>query len=567
MYLKLSLVDELFIIKNFDLLGVELPLPVNLSIKLYNKVDSLYQEILTISETTTVSRNLLTNPKVIYASIFTDGKLTKSHILINVVQQEQLQRYELTYSSHYGYRPTSTTFLKRYTLSMPAWSSAYKNDVSVYSKTIHPLFLLTERLFYKTNEYLWNNLTNTDTVIRKVELSAPIFSVKNKETDSYIAQTLIKQKESINKVSETKLNLKNVLLFENIKSTDVEKFPLQLGKVFNHIIIKSELETVVTVIGFNEYGERVTETLYLNDVAPATSLNKYKSVESVSSLMVDNVLLISNFINCKDTNTIRYPYEVSGSVTKTKQIDVPAYKFNADTSCLNSYHKENIIISGDLEDSYRVKEMQEDSQFFVTNQDDLIVLTDGKLSTGLLRKTLETPMPIHPSNNNNSIVSVLTEDSYLDNTIEFQINTKDILESFGNVSILIKLVSEKGTLYLSTDNDWVEEFTYKFVNNINPIYIEMDVSELHYLSLEVSFNSVVYQASVRKDDIPLTDTNLMYDEILHTGSSLIGVRDNIYYSILCEKDYYEIIGNNKLSYNDYNPMTMIVKTTKGDMNA
>lgn len=567
MYLKLSLVDELFIVKNFDLLGVELPLPVNLSIKLYNKVDSIYQEILTVSQTTTVSRNLLTNPKVIYASIYIEGKLTKSHILINVVQQEHLQRYELKYSSQYGYRPTSNTFLKRYTLSMPAWSSAYKNDVSVYSKTIQPLFLLAERLLYKTNEYLWNNLTNTDTVIRKVELSAPVFSIKNKETDKYIAQTLIKQTESINKISETKLNLKNVLLFEDVKSTDVEKFPLQLGKVFNHIIIKSELETVVTIVGFNEYGESITETLYLNDVAPVTSLNKYKSVESVSSLMVDNVVLISNFINCKTTNTIRYPYEVAGSVTKSKQIDVPAYKFNSATKCLNSYHKENIVISGDLEDSYRVKEMQELSQFFVTNQDDLIVLTDGTLYTGLLRKHIETPMMIHPSNNNNSIVSVLTEDSYLDNMIEFQINTKDILEGFGNVSVLIKLVSEKGTLYLSTDNEWVEEFTYKFVNNANPIYIEMDVSELQYLSLEVSFNSVVYQSSVRKDDITLTDTKLKYDEILHTGLTLIGVRDNSYYSILYEKDYYEIVGNNKIAYSAYNPSTITVKTTKGDMNA
>lgn len=567
MYLKLSLVDELFIVKNLDMLGVELPLPANLSIKLYNKVDLLYQEILTISETTPVSRNLLTNPDVIYASVYSGDKLTKSHILINVVHKEQVKRYELTYSSHYGYRSTSNTFLKRYTLSMPAWSSAYKNDVSIYSKTIQPLFLLPERLLYKTNEYLWNNLTNTDAVLRKIELPAPVFVVQNTSTKGYIPQTLIKQTESINKVTEMTLNLKRIQLFENIDSTDIAMFPLQLGKVFNHLIIKSELETIVTIIGFNTYGEQVTETLYVNDVAPVTSLIKYKTVESVSSLTYDNVLKISNYINCTDTNTIRYPYEIAGTVTKTKQIDVPAYKFNPDTQCLNSYHKENIIISGDLEDSYRVKSMKDTSQFFVTNQEDLIVLTDGSLSTGLLRKTIETPMPIHPSNNNNSIVSVLTEDSYLDNVIEFQINTKDIVQSFGNVSILVKLVSEKGALYLSNENEWVEEFTYKFVNNVNPIYIEMDVSELKYLSLEVSFNSVVYQASVRKDDIVTVDTGLQYDKIFHTGLELIGLRDEKYFSIKFEKDYYELVGNNKISYSDYNPSTILVKTTKGAKNA
>ena len=113
MYLKLSLADELFIIKNFTIMGVETDLPDNFLVKIYNKIGSNYIQITELSETGNVSRELLTDPSKVYVSIYIDNKLTKSNLKVNVVQSEVVSTYAITYSSNYGLSLTSTTFLKR----------------------------------------------------------------------------------------------------------------------------------------------------------------------------------------------------------------------------------------------------------------------------------------------------------------------------------------------------------------------------------------------------------------------------------------------------------------------
>lgn len=563
MYLKLSLADELFIIKNFTITGVETNLPDNFLVKLYNKIGSNYIQITELSETGNVSRELLTDPTAVYASIYIDNKLTKSYVKVNVVQSEVVSTYSITYSSNYGLSPTSTTFLKRYTLSMPAWSSAFKNDVSVYSKLIHPLFLITERIYYKTNEYLWNNLRSESNNTRRNSFSSPILSIQRDSDNKYISKSLIKQKEAINNVFLEELNIKNIKLI-NTNHLESLDFPIILGNNFNNLLLKTSEETVITVVGLNQYGESVTESIYVNDVSLVTGLSKYKKIISVTPITKDIIVEIFNYADCLENNTIRYPYEIAGTVTKIKTIDVPSYIYNEETECLNSYHKENLIQTGDLEDSYKIPEMAGFSKFFVTNQEDLVVLKDSKLYTGLLRKTIETPMPIYPSNNNNSLVSVLTEDAHLDNVVEFQINTKDIIEDYGNVSVQIRIISNTGTLYLNSNNDWVEEVSYKFLDNINPIYIELNVSQLTYISVELEFNSVVYQASIRKDIIPLTDTGLEIDDLIHNGEELIAKIGTKYSKVILEKDYYEVVGKNKVAYSKYDPTKYTVKNIKGN---
>lgn len=561
MYIKLSLVDELFIIKNFDLQGAEISLPSNLEVKLYNKVSNTYRLFKTITETSTVESNLLTNPEAVYASIYINNQLMKQHTKVNVTYTEAVSTYALTYTSQYSQTLTSNTFLKRYTLSMPSWSSAFKNDISLYSKLISPLFLVPERIYYKTNEYLWSNLRGQTNQINPITFDSPLLFLKNNETGKYIPRTLIKQKEAINKVITTPLNYKNLKLFSYEHADDV--FPITFGNSFNYVLLKSDVETVVILVGLNEFGEKVTESVYLNDVAQVTALSKYKKLISVTPKTTNAKITVSNYSDCLVDNTIRYPYEVAGTVTKYKNIDVPKYIYNDDTKCLNSYHKENVLISGDLEDSYRINDMYGYDKYFVTNQEDLIVLKDSKLYTGLLRKNIETKMIIHPSNNNNTLVSVLSEDSYFDNIVEFCISPKDIIQNYGHVSAQITLRSSTGVLYLNDNNDWISEPCYKFLNNLNPIYVEINVSEQEYVSIELLFNEVVYQSSVRKDDIPLIDQNTQIDDLLFDGLDLIGKIGNNYFKIELIKDYYEIINDKKISYSYYDKEVNSTSTIKG----
>lgn len=564
MYLKLSLVDELFIIKNFSLMGAEQPLPESLVIKLYNKTSgSTYTKIMEITETAKVPRELLIDPKAVYASIYIDNRLTKSYVKVNVVQSEVKTSYKLTYTSSHGYKITSNTFLKRYTLSMPAWSSAYKNDISLYSKLLQPLLLIPERIFYKTNEYLWNNLRFESNNTRKLLGGSSVMSLLNKETGEYVPQSFIKQKEVINKISLSELRYKKVKLITAEKHDEV--FPITLGGSFNNLFIEADKETFVAIKGLDAYGNFLDEYYYVNDVCLVTSLIKYKKILQISNTTENTNLTVRNYCPCDNTaNTFRTRYSVVGTVTKTKMIEMPKYVYNEDTLSLNSFHKENLVATGDLEDSYKIPSMLGYSKFFVTDQEDLVVLKDNKLHVGLLRKNLETSMPLYPSNNNNSLVSLLTDDAHSDNLVEFQISTKEIIEDYGNVSVKIRINSNKGTLYLNDDNDWVKDPVNKFLNNKNPIYIELDTTDYEYISVEMEFNSIVYQASIRRDTIDLQQFDIELDDMLHDGDSLIGIKDNRYYKINLEKDYFEIVGKSDLTYSKYEESRFKIISLKGN---
>ena len=116
---------------------------------------------------------------------------------------------------------------------------------------------------------------------------------------------------------------------------------------------------------------------------------------------------------------------------------------------------------------------------------------------------------------------------------------------------------------MNDDNDWVSEQCHKFLNNLNPIYVEINVSDYEYVSVELLFNQVVYQSSVRKDDIPLTDQNIQIDDLLFDGLDLIGKIGNNYFKIELVKDYYEIISDKKISYSYYDKEINSTNTVKG----
>lgn len=563
MYLKLSLVDELFIVKNFSLGGVEIDLPNDLVIKLYNKHNSTYNQIAEINQTSQVKRTLLSDPSVVYASTYIDGKLKKSFIKVRVTNSEVRQSYHINYTSSFSNSLTSNTFLKRYTLSMPAWSSAYKNDISQYSKLVAPLYLLTEKIYYKTNEVLWNNLKGIRNNIKRFESKSSVMSLKRLSDSSFVASSYIKQKEAINKIAETKLPLRKVFLFEeDLLDLDL---PITLGNSFNNIFLQADKEAVIFLKGLDHRGNLISESVYIDDVAHVTSLLKYKKLLSVASTTQDISIKVSNHLPCDETgNTFRTKYEVSGTVSKTKSLETPKYLFNTESLTLNSYHRENTIQTGDFEDSYRVPLLRDASKYFVTTTDDIVSLINGQLFTGLLRKNIETDMPLYASNNNNSLVSLLTNDAHIDNVVEFQIRTKDILTEFGKVSVQIRLRSDYGTLYLDDDNDWVKEPCYKFLTNSNPIYVELDTTGYGYVSVELDLGATTYQASIRKDNIELTSHDFYYDDILHDGDELIGIRGNEYFNISLEKDYFEIVGASKFTYSEYHPNDYKITNLKGN---
>lgn len=158
-------------------------------------------------------------------------------------------------------------------------------------------------------------------------------------------------------------------------------------------------------------------------------------------------------------------------------------------------------------------------------------------------------MPLYPSNNNNTIVSTLNDNVSSDNSVEFIISTQTIMDMYG--VYLATIISEiDGQIYYLNDmNEWVEEKVDKLINNITPIYIELDTTSVEYISIVVIVNDIKYQASVLKNKIEIVKTDIIVDSLKHTGNFLIDYKnDNEIFKIDCIKDYYEYINDTTINY-------------------
>ena len=194
MYLKLSAKNEEFQLLFLDEEGLEFNPGLPLSIKLFNKIGTTYQAFQT--ETTQKFEYInsrLTDKKVMFVDVTLNNVLLKAKIKVEVVTTETRVRYKVTYETTYPFRKLSTTFLRRISLGMPAWSTAFKNDISVFSKVFYPLYLIPERLYYKTKEALNNNLINKN-YKRSIQTRNTI-AIAKKENGDIISRTFIKEKE------------------------------------------------------------------------------------------------------------------------------------------------------------------------------------------------------------------------------------------------------------------------------------------------------------------------------------------------------------------------------------
>lgn len=583
MYLKLSANNERFQVKFLSDSGAEVIPNSIITTILYNKINSDYIPFQTeTSLSFQYSHKQITDKTTIFADVFIDGIIYKSKVKVSVINSEVILKYHVNYESSYSVRPLTNKFLRRVSLGMPQWSTAYKNDISVYSKTFYPLYLLPEKLFYKTNEALNKNLRNKKHK-KRVSVRQPIAVAK--QGTRIIPQTYIKEKEMITNINKIPIIQKGV----NLVSFDTDvTYPVKLDKTFNSLFIKSDKECLLIIKGVSPERRLISETLFCDGVLYSVSLLKYKEITDISYVAVAGTekveLTCTNYMSLnKYQNNFRKNHLVTDGVTSDKELDVPLYLYNSDTLTVNTFFSKVWDNEVDYQDSYFIPEMENHKGFFVTDEEDLLflkttelatestvnllsetpqqLLTEGSTSqifTGLLRTNLETSMPIYSSNNNNSIVSALQSNVMEQNEVEFQILCKDLVEEFGNISVNISINVDGRIYYLDDNNEWVTDKVYKFLYNKNPIYVSYDTYGIGYISVVLECNGIPYQASIVKNKVEGKGTGVVVDKLYHNGVDLIGTHKDELFTIEIVKDYYEFNNDNSISYDDYGRDTTLL---------
>lgn len=583
MYLKLSANNERFQVKFLSDSGEEVIPNSTITTILYNKINSNYIPFQT--ETTSnfnYTHKHITDKDTIYADIFLGEVPYKTKVKVSIINSEVILRYNVTYESSYAVRKLSNKFLRRVSMGMPQWSTAYKNDVSVYSKTFYPLYLLPEKLFYKTNEALSKNLKNIKHK-KRIQIKQPIAVAK--QGSVIIPKTFIKEKEMITSITKTPINQRGINLVEFDQDST---FPVKLDKTFSSVFVKSDKECFVIIKGVNFDRKPINETVFCDGILYSVSLLKYKEVLDISYVVATGteevVLTCTNYMSLqKYQNNFRKNHIITDGVTANKDLDVPLYTYNSDTQTVNTFYGKIWDNEVDYQDSYFVPDMSEHNGFFVTDEEDLLflhttslstedvvnllteepkqILTEGvssQIFTGLLSTNISSDMPLHSSNNNNSIVTLLDGNIMEDNMVEFQITCRDLVEEFGNISVIISINVDGRIYYLSDNNEWVTDKVFKFLYNKNPIYISYDTLGIQYISVVVECNDISYQSSIVKNKIDVKGTGIVVDKMYHNGVDLVGVYGNELSVLNLVKDYYEFNDDTNISYDNYNESTTLL---------
>ena len=553
MYLKVTALNGSLNVKFIDMLGSEVVPYTTLLTKVYNKLGTDYFQVQESTLSTfELQTDKITNRSEIYIDLYLDDNMYKSKLLVDLLTTEVRTRYKISYTSQLPVRDTSNTFLKRISIGMPQWSSAFKNDISLFSKSFYPFYLFAEKLYYKTNEHLYNNLTNTKHA-RNIILSLEPLSLKNIVTDKFIGKSYIKEKERINNVTKT-LIVTSVSNF-TISFDNFSEFPIKLSNVFNRVFIKTQGSCLVFLKGYDNNNNIISEVITSDGAVSSVSKHTYTEIISVDSDTTYNgVIECTTGLACLDTKSnYRTDFKLAGNVRDNKDIVVPYYKYNNETCCLNVYYSKTQVDIADYEDSYYIPTMKDCRNYFVTDTDDLVFTnTSGKLCYGLLRKDLDTAMTIHASNNNNTIVSTLNDNVASENTVEFVISTQTIMDMYGVYSVCVSVDTDGVVYYLNDNNELVDEKVYKVINNVTPIYIEFDTTSAGYISVVTEVNNINYQASILKHRIPTVVTDLSVTTLTHNGSSLIDYHNATeVYKISTFKDYYEYIDDLTINYSEY----------------
>lgn len=586
MFIKYEAKNEQINISCFDEEGISIDNKVISKVGLYNKVkDSYYliQEFTDLSNIT-FDQSKMMQPDKLFIDIYVGNRLYKSKVEVNYTSTFKRVLYNLSYTSTAGSRLTTNQFLRRCTFGLPKWSTAYKEDISNYSKTFYPIFYIAERNFYLVQQALENNLNNiTTTKYHYSKKPVGMVSMGGKN----IPITHIRDKEMITDISKEVVSTIKPSLFSKSLTTIV--YPLVLDKVFNKLFIKSDKICTFRIEGINGNRLPISESVYCDGINYTCTFNEYKKITAIKIIKLQSdeepSVICTNFLNLqKDQLNFIKNYKITPAFDKAKEYNSPLYIFNKDTNSINSYYNKEWMSYGDFEDSYYCPELAESKAIFITDDNDVVGLTDTALSkedyeylnlendeklkleenvkqivVSQLRKDLTTTMPIFSSNNNNTIVTTTDDSIMTDNKVEFEINTKNFISSFGSQEVYIYLEVDGNRMYLTDEGSFVQDKTRFLLTNKNSLYIAYGTENISYVTLVLEYNNTSYQTSCIKNIIKVNSTNVICTDLYHNGTNLISEYLGQFYKLTLNKTYAQLINDTTVNVQT-NELVSIVNT-------
>lgn len=537
-YLKTLVSDGIYSVKCYDESGVDITSEHFVTSRIHRKeTDNTYTFLLETTETTlSLHPDLFETSSYLYVTILIDGEIYKTFLKTLVKNETSVLKYTILYKSQTPLVEVSTPFLDRFNYFMPRWSTAYKNDVSNFSKITYPLFANIEKSFFKTSEIVSDSLVNKSRIKKVINYRQKIGKVIGKDG--------VERKFTYNIQNSpvTRLTQEAAFLrqndFKRIKSSDFVDTVL-FRKNSSQLFIESPLNSTVIFTGLTENNVVVTEELTFNTLVIKESKYRYRKIFHFESTSTETYL--SNYIDCSLNHLVEKSERLPAFIDNDKEQQFPLLELNENLLDVK-FVKDNIFpyngYSYNLQKKFR--------SVFVTDTLDVVGIDeDNKLYTGLLRKNLEINMPLLDNNNNNPYVFVSSSDHI---GVSFTIYTQDILKDLETSVVTIQVQTDKGVYYIDSNT---EQFTDQIVNyhldSVNSLDFTLNFTDkTEFISVIVSTPTRQYQASYRCDNIVLTERDTNIDSLIYVNNNLYIKKDTNYFKLNLLKDYYETANDGSL---------------------
>lgn len=542
-YLKTLVSDGIYSVKCYDDSGVDKTSEYSILSKIYRKDGNTDYTLLleTTQNTLELHPDIFETSDNLYVTVIIDDVTYKTYLKTQVINETSVLKYTILYKSQTPLVEVSTPFLDRFNYFMPRWSTAYKNDVSNYSKITYPLFANIEKAFFKTSHIVSDSLVNKTTTKKVTNYRQKIGKVVGSDgVERKFTYNI--ENSPITRVKEETALFKTL----DFKRINVEDFTtvINFKKKCSRLYIESPLNTTVTITGLTENNVVVTEDFEFNTLVVKQSKQFYRKIFHFESSSKEAYL--SNYLDCTKTHLVEKAEKLPAFIDSAKEQQFPLLELN------DNLLKVRFVREGLFEyDAYAYNLNKTFKSAFITDTLDFIGIdTNNKLFTGILKKNIEVNMPLLDNNNNNPYVFVA---STTNDSVTFSVKTQDIMADLETNIVTIQIQTDKGTYYIDSNT---EQFTDKpvnyFLDSVNSLEFTLGiVGKADFVSVIVSTDKKRYQASYRSDNITLTERAIDIDSLQYINDELYIERQGVFSKLVLLKDYYETaLDNSLVTYED-----------------
>lgn len=531
-YSKVVILDGVYKVTLFDSIGNDVTKD-NLVTSIFHRELSKnnFEEIFKTEATEgVISRDILEERESIFVTLLINGTLYKKNIKIKIINRTSYQSYTILYKTTSSLVQLSNIMSSRFSYFMPKWSTAYKNQITNFSKTSYPLFSNIEKSFTKTLE---TNLRSSDhRYYYKRLLKIPNGTSKVVGRDDGVERVFTYNVE-LSPVTRVELD-KTSLAAKDFKVIDKNtSLPISFKKNLSYLYFKSKIGYEIEIMGITANNVVVTEQFSFDSSILKRSRYTYKRLLRVTSNYPDYV--IYNYIDCSEYHSAEIFESLPITYSEAKRPNYNVFRIVGDTLCEEedsverSYKRSitNYTFRSDLKEAY----VNEYGNVLAVNKNKDLVAT-------VLAKNFNTSFKLIENNNNNPYVFLEDFDLETKDAV-FLISTRDIISDLEIYAIDIEIKTEKGVFFLNESGEFSKDASEILISKTNSIDLIVNLKDTSYVSVTVSAGLKKYQSSYVDNTLQCKTLQTDIDGLFVNGSSNYVIKGGDVYLLDLKKDYYE----------------------------